>query len=95
MEITVDQRQLSTDFGIRDLGTVFGEAAFTVRYSDSDPDEIETFVPLGEECAVTHCDNRSVVLRGELRKPGRPGEQPGRILGTPAGVPSAPGRIAG
>ena len=69
VDVTMDRRQFRTDFGVRDLGIVFSEAEFTVRYSDYDQDEIETFVDTGSEFVATHFDNRSVVFRGELRKP--------------------------
>ena len=69
VDVAMNRRQLRTDFGIRDLGTVFSEAEFTVRYSDYDQDEIETLAAGGPEEVATHFDNRSVVLRGELKKP--------------------------
>ena len=65
----MNRRQFRTDFGFRGLGFVFDEAEFTVRYADYDQDEIETFEASGEEIVATHFDNRSVVFRGELRKP--------------------------
>ena len=69
MDIAMNQRPLRTDFGIRDLGTVVSRARFDVRRSDYDQDEIEVFVASGKESVATHCDNRTMVLRGELRKP--------------------------
>ena len=69
VDVAMNRRQLRTDFGIRDLGTVFNQAEFTVRYSDYDQDEIETLAAGGPEEVATHFDNRSLVLRGELKKP--------------------------
>ena len=69
VDVTMNRRQFRTDFGFRGLGFVFDEAEFTVRYADYDQDEIETFEASGEEIVATHFDNRSVVFRGELRKP--------------------------
>ena len=69
VDVTMNRRQLRTDNGFRDLGTVFSEAGFRGRYSDSDPDGIVAFLASGEESRATHFDNRSVVLRGE---PGEP-----------------------
>ncbi len=69
VDVTMNRRQFRTDFGIRNLGSVFQEAEFTVRYADYDQDEIETFEFSGNEIVATHFDNRSVVFRGELRKP--------------------------
>ena len=69
VDVTMDRRQFRTDFGVKDLGIVFSEAEFTVRYSDYDQDEVEEFVDTGSEFVATHFDNRSVVFRGELRKP--------------------------
>ena len=69
VDVTMNRRQFRTDFGFRGLGFLFDEAEFTVRYADYDQDEIETFEASGEEIVATHFDNRSVVFRGELRKP--------------------------
>ncbi len=69
VDVTMERRQFRTDFGLRELGAVFEEAEFTVRYSDYDQDEIEEFVATGEEITATHFDNRSLVVRGELKKP--------------------------
>ena len=69
VDVTMDRRQVRTDFGLRGLGFLFDEAEFTIRYSDYDQDEVEAFAGSGEEFVATHFDNRSVVLRGELRKP--------------------------
>lgn len=69
VDVTMNRRQFRTDFGFRGLGFLFDEAQFTVRYADYDQDEIETFEASGEEIVATHFDNRSVVFRGELRKP--------------------------
>ena len=69
VDVTMNRRQFRTDFGLRGLGFLFDEAEFTVRYADYDQDEIETFEASGEEIVATHFDNRSVVFRGELRKP--------------------------
>ncbi len=69
VDIDMYRRQFRTDFGVRDLGMVFEEAQFTIRYSDYDQDEFETFVNTGAEFVATHYDNRSLVLRGELKKP--------------------------
>ena len=66
-DITMDRRQLRTDFGIFDPVPGFDEAAFTVRYSDYGHEEIETF-PDGDEIVATTFDNRSIVLRGELKR---------------------------
>ena len=69
VDVATDRRQFRTDLGIRELGTVFEEAEFTVRYSDYNQDEIETPAAGGPEEVATHFDNRSLVLRGELKKP--------------------------
>lgn len=69
VDVTMNRRQFRTDFGLRDLGTVFEEAEFTFRYSDYDQDEIETLAAGGPDTVATHFDNRSMVLRGELKKP--------------------------
>ena len=69
VDVTMDRRQFRTDFGLRDLGFVFDEAEFTIRYSDYDQDEVEAFAGSGTEFVATHFDNRSIVLRGELKKP--------------------------
>ena len=69
VDVTMNRRQFRTDFGFRGLGFLFDEVEFTVRYADYDQDEIETFEASGEEIVATHFDNRSVVFRGELRKP--------------------------
>ena len=69
VDVTMDRRQARTDFGFRGLGLLFDEAEFTIRYSDYDQDEVETFQNSGEEFVATHFDNRSVVFRGELKKP--------------------------
>ena len=69
VDVTMDRRQVRTDFGLRGLGFLFDEAEFTIRYSDYDQDEVEAFAGSGEEFVATHFDNRSLVLRGELRKP--------------------------
>ena len=68
-EVDVDmaRRQFRADFGIRDLDAVFDAAEVTVRYLDFDQSEFEVF-PTGEEVLATHYDNRSIVLRGELKK---------------------------
>ncbi len=75
VDVAMNRRQLRTDFGIRNLGTVFDEAEITVRYSDYGQGEIETPAAGGPEEVATHFDNRSVVLRGELKKPA------GRVTG--------------
>ena len=69
VDVATDRRQFRTDFGIRELGAGFEEAEFTVRYSDYNQDEIETPAGSGPEEVATHFDNRSLVLRGELKKP--------------------------
>ncbi len=69
VDVTMNRRQFRSDFGVRDLGFVFPEAEFTVRYSDYDQDELEEFVATGTELVATHFDNRSLVLRGEMKKP--------------------------
>ena len=69
VDVTMNRRQFRTDFGLRDLGTVFDEAEFTVRYSDYDQDEIETLAAGGPDTVATHFDNQSLVVRGELKKP--------------------------
>ncbi len=69
VDVTMNRRQFRSDFGVRELGSLFPEAEFTVRYSDYDQDEIEEFVADGTELVATHFDNRSLVLRGELKRP--------------------------
>ncbi len=69
IDVTMNRRQLRSDFGVRELGAVFDEAELTVRYSDYDQDEGELFAGATEEVLATHFDNRSLVLRGELKKP--------------------------
>ena len=66
-DITMDRRQLRADFGVFDPIPNFDEAAFTVRYSDYAHEEIEIF-PDGDEIVATQLDNRSIVLRGELKR---------------------------
>ena len=68
VDVAMNRRQFRTDFGIRELDALFKEAEFTVRYSDYDQDEIESLAAGGPEEVATHFDNRSLVLRAELKK---------------------------
>ena len=67
VDVAMNRRQFRTDFGLHDLGSVFEEAEFTVRYSDYEHDELET-PPGGPDEVGTHFDNESLVFRGELKK---------------------------
>ena len=69
VDVAMDRRQFRTDFGIRDIGTAFEEAEFTVRYSDFVQDEIETVAGTAVDEVATNFQNRSLVVRGELKKP--------------------------
>ena len=69
MDIAMNQSQLRTDFGIRNLGTVVSEAKFTTRRSDYDEEESEAFLASRDEFGATCFNNRSAVLRGEPRNP--------------------------
>ncbi len=67
-DIAAGRRQLRTDFGVHELGTIFEEAEITVRYSDAQVDEVATY-PDGRERVYIQFDDRSVIFRGELKKP--------------------------
>ena len=69
VDVTMDRRQLRLDFGMTDLGSLFPEAEFVVRYSGYDQDELEEIVATGDEWVATHFDNDSMILRGELKRP--------------------------
>ena len=69
VDVAMDRRQFRTDFGLRELGSVFQDAEFTVRYSDFEQDEIETVVGTTVDEVATSFQNRSLVVRGELKKP--------------------------
>ena len=66
VDVAMERRQVRTDFGFEDLGAIFESAAFTIRYSDFDQDEIEREGD-GPPELETHHDNRSLVFRGELK----------------------------
>ncbi len=70
VDVTMDRRQLRLEFGMTDLGSLFPEAEFVVRYSGYDQDELEEIVETGDEWVATHFDNDSMILRGELKRPG-------------------------
>ena len=69
VDVTMERRQFRADAGLRDLGMWFDQAEFTVRYSDYDQDELEVAASGGPEIVATHFDNRSIVFRGELKRP--------------------------
>ena len=71
IEVVVDavRRQLRGDFGFRDLDFVFPELEFTVRFSDFDMDERGPPASGGIPGISTHFENRSLVFRGELKRP--------------------------
>ena len=69
VDVAMDRRQFRTDFGLRELGSVFQDAEFTIRYSDFEQDEIETAVGTTVDEVATSFQNRSLVVRGELKKP--------------------------
>ena len=68
VDVAMDRRQFRTDFGVREIGSVFQDAEFTVRYSDFAQDEIETVVGTTVDEVATSFQNRSLVVRGELKK---------------------------
>ena len=65
VEVTMERRQVRTDFGFEDLGGFFETASFTARYSDFLQDEIEMEGDGPPELETRH-ENRSLVFRGEL-----------------------------
>lgn len=67
VDVTMERRQLRTDFGFGDLGGFFETASFTARYSQFLQDEIEMEGD-GPPELETHHENRSLVLRGELER---------------------------
>ena len=71
IEVVVDavRRQLRGDFGFRDLDFAFPELEFTVRFSDFDMDERGPPASGGIPGISTHFENRSLVFRGELKRP--------------------------
>ena len=71
VEVGMERRQLRTDFGFRRLPGVFEEAAFTIRLSDFVQDELETAAG-GSPRLETRHENRSLVFRGEVERPGGP-----------------------
>ena len=79
IQVVVDakRRQLRGDFGIRDLGSAFPEVEFTLRFSDFDMDERGPRVSGGPPEISTHFENRSLVFRGELKRPS--GRWTGRV----------------
>ncbi len=70
-DVVVDaaRRQVRGDFGIRDLDFAFPELEFTVRFSDFDMDERGPPASGGIPGISTHFENRSLVFRGELKRP--------------------------
>ncbi len=69
LDVEARRTQVRTDFGARDLGGVFSEAEFTFRFSDLDHVELETLEAGAAPIVASNFDNRSLVLRGELRRP--------------------------
>ena len=65
VEVTMERRQVRTDFGFENLGGFFETASFTARYSDFLQDEIEMEGDGPPELETRH-ENRSLVFRGEL-----------------------------
>ena len=65
VDVTMERRQLRTDFGFEELGGFFETASFTARYSEFVQDEIEQEGD-GPPELETHHENRSLVFRAEL-----------------------------
>ena len=68
VDVAVHRRQARADFAIRELGNVFEEAAFTVRYSDLEQDELDTPAGTSLDEVANSVQNRSLVFRGELKR---------------------------